>query len=161
VQQLRQEAASYRTKLREYEQQQAEMTTAQKAAKEKELAEQQKWQTLAEQRAQELEALTPYKQRYEAMIENVAATNAKRIEAVPETMRTLIPEYEDPLKLAGWLDANADKLTKPTAPNLDSGAGKQNRNGATPSVTLQQAQELAAVYGVDPRLMAAQLGIGA
>jgi hypothetical protein len=161
VKALRQEAAGYRTKLKEYEAQQAQMTIAQKEAQEKELAERQEWQKLAEQRAQEVATLTDYKARYEAMLEGVKVNNTKRIEAVPEAMRTLIPEYDDPLKLAGWLDANADKLTKPAAPSLDSGAGKPNRNGQQAGVTLQQAQELAAIYGVDSKYLAAQLGIGA
>ena len=73
VQQLRQEAASYRVKLKEIEE-------AQKKADEERLAKQQEWQTLAEQRAAEVEALRPYQDKYAAMLEAIKAGNEKRIE---------------------------------------------------------------------------------
>lgn len=54
VQDLRDEAAGWRKKLREMEVKLNERETTEKTAKEKELADQQQYKTLAEQRAQEL-----------------------------------------------------------------------------------------------------------
>lgn len=118
VQQLRQEAASYRTKLREIEE-------AQKTAEQKRLEQQQEWQTLAEQRAAEVEALRPYQEKYTAMLESVKTGNEKRIEQVPDVMRSLIPPIDDPVTLGQWLDANWTILTgKPPVPTLNGGAGQ-------------------------------------
>lgn len=132
VQQLRQEAASYRTKLREFEE-------AQKAEETKRLEQQQEWQKLAEQRAAEVDALRPYQEKYNAMLEAIKAGNEKRVEQVPETMRTLIPPIDDPATLSQWLDANWTILTgKPPVPALNGGAGQTPAR--TQSVTLTDAE---------------------
>lgn len=124
VKQLRDEAASYRVKLKEFE-------AAQAAKHEEELAEQKKWQELADERAAKLAELKPIKTAYDAMLENLKASNEKRIESIPEDRRSLVPEYDDPSKVAAWLDANAALLTgTPTAPNLNGGAGNQRPGGA-------------------------------
>lgn len=117
VSKLRQEAASYRTRLKELEQQQAERQNA-------ELAEQARWKELAEKRAAEVESLKPVQERYAAMLEAMAASNQRRIESLPDQFRSLVPQYEDPAQVATWLDANAEVLTaKPTMPSLNGGAG--------------------------------------
>ncbi len=120
VQELRQENAARRVALREMEQKQKE-------AEEAQLAEQQKWQELAEKRAAELQELAPYRDRYEAMLESVSQSNTKRIETIPEQMRGLVPDFEDPLKLSTWLDANSQLLQKPPAPMLNGRAGSGER----------------------------------
>jgi len=131
VKELRQEAASNRIKLREFEQKQKE-------AEEAQLAEQKKWQELAEKRAGELQELAPYKQRYETMLETIAESNKRRIESIPENMRGLVPEYDDPAKVASWLDANAQLLSKPLAPELNGEAGNGER--PTDQVVLTEEQ---------------------
>ena len=122
VQDLRKENAKWRTSLRDVEQKQ-------KDADDANLAEQKEWETLAGQRATEIDELTPYKERYTSMVEAVAESNTKRIEAVPEAMRSMVPDFEDPLKVASWLDANSQLLTKPTAPTVNGEAGNVERPG--------------------------------
>ena len=61
VQQLRQEAASYRTKYKEFEEQQAKQ-------REKELADQNEWKKLADERAAKLAELEPTAQGNTASI---------------------------------------------------------------------------------------------
>jgi len=133
VKDLRKEAANYRTKLRDFEQKQKE-------AEEARLAEQQEWQTLAEQRAAKIAELEPYQSRYDSMITAVAESNTKRVQSIPETMRQLVPDFEDPLKLAGWLDANVQLLTKPVAPAMNGSAGTGERPGEAETLS---AEELA------------------
>lgn len=144
VQQLRQEAAGYRTKLKEFEE-------AQRNKHEQELAEQNKWKELAEQRAAKLAELEPTAQAYAQMIETMKASNAKRIEAIPEASRTLVPEYDDPAKLAAWLDANAALLNaKPIAPSLNGAAGGNYRPGAAPPVLSDEELTVAKKMGLTP-----------
>lgn len=132
VQQLRQEAASYRVKLKEIEE-------AQKKADEERLAKQQEWQTLAEQRAAEVEALRPFQDKYAAMLEAIKAGNEKRIEQIPEGMRTLIPPIDDPATLTNWLDTNWQLLTgKAQAPSLNGSAGQGPAR--TQAVTLTDSE---------------------
>ena len=132
VQTLRQEAAGYRTKLREFEE-------SQKQAEQERLAKQNEWQTLAEQRQVEIEQLRGFQEKYTAMIENIKANNEKRLEAVPETMRSLVPPIEDPVTLGQWLDTNWQILTaKTVAPSLNGGAG--SAPARTNSIALTDAE---------------------
>ena len=129
VQEIRQEAASYRTKLREFEEKQ-------KAESDKRLAEQNEWKTLADQRAQEVESLRPYQEKYTAMLEALKAANEKRVGQVPETMRSLIPPIEDPATLNQWLDTNWMLLTgKAPVPSLNGGAGSTQARTSSPALT--------------------------
>jgi hypothetical protein len=145
VQQLRQEAASYRTKLREFEE-------TQKAAADARLAEQNEWKTLAEQRAQEVEQLRPFQEKYSAMLEALRAGNQKRVEQVPEHMRSLIPPIEDPATLGSWLDANWTILTgKPPVPALNGAAGGNAPRTPAPGSTLTEMElQVAAKMNISP-----------
>lgn len=60
-------------------------------------------------------------------------------------MRALIPAELSPLALSKWLDTALPKLTMPTPPNLDAGAG--SGGGATPRLTEEQKQ-MAARFGM-------------
>lgn len=132
VEKLRAEAAENRVKLKEFQEMQAN-------AEEERLAKKQEWQELAEKRKQEIEALRPFQEKYQAMLDATAARNKERIEAIPEEMRSLVPEYDDPAKLGQWLDANWDRLNaKPLVPSLNGGAGSNNTRGK--QVTLTDAQ---------------------
>ncbi len=51
----------------------------------------------------------------------LAASVQTRIDAIPESQRSLVPEFEDPVKLGQWLDTNAHLLTTPTPPPTDAG----------------------------------------
>ena len=143
VQQLRQEAASYRTKLREIEE-------ANKRANDERLAAEARWQELAEQRAQEVETLRPYREKYAAMLEALKAGNEKRLEQIPDGMRPLVPPIDDPATLGQWLDANWTILTgKPLAPTMNGGAGAPAPRTST--VVLTDAELAMAVkMGITP-----------
>lgn len=132
VQSLRQEAAGYRTKLRDFEE-------SQKQAEQERLAKQNEWQTLAEQRQAEIEQLKDYQERYTKMVDGIKANNEKRLEAIPETMRSLVPPIEDPVTLGQWLDTNWQILTaKTVAPSLNGGAG--SAPARTNSIALTDAE---------------------
>jgi hypothetical protein len=145
VQQLRQEAAAARVKLREIEE-------SQKKADEARLVEQQEWQKLAETRAQEVEQLRPFQEKYAAMLEAIKSGNEKRLEQVPDTMRSLIPPIEDPATLGQWLDANWHILTgKPTIPALNGAAGSNQPRTIPAGGTLSEAElTMAANMGISP-----------
>jgi hypothetical protein len=137
----RKEAASYRTKLRQTEKQATD-------AEAKRLAEQGEYRTLYESvkaKADERDAL---QERLDAITAQAQAANERRIAAIPDTMRSLVPEYDDPLKLAAWLDANAAVFSRPTPPPLDGRAGG---NGTPAMVTEDEVNEYAARWGIDPR----------
>ena len=142
VQELRQEAAKYRTELRKVQ-------DALQGREEQELAEQEKYKELADKYRAQVDELTPVQERYNAMIEQLRESNEKRIEDLPEAMRSLVPEYDDPAKLRAWLDANADKLRKPQAPSLNGGAGGGKRPGE--DVVLNEQERAAAQkMGITP-----------
>jgi multidrug efflux pump subunit AcrA (membrane-fusion protein) len=112
----RKEAASYRTKLRQTEKQATD-------AEAKRLAEQGEYRTLYESVKAKADAADALQERLDAITAQAQAANERRIAAIPDTMRSLVPEYDDPLKLAAWLDANAAVFSRPTPPPLDGRAG--------------------------------------
>lgn len=151
VEDLRRENANYRTRANEIEAKFKEFELAQTKKRDEELAKKQEWEQLAQERAEQLAQLQPIKERYEAMLENLKTSNAKRIESIPENMRPLVPEYDDPSKLAAWLDANAALLSiKPQAPNINGAAGSGQRPGAVPMVLSDDEIEVAKKMGLTP-----------
>jgi phage I-like protein len=128
---LRSEAAERRVALKKYEEE------SRKREQER-LAEQGKWRELAESRASELSELQPYKDRADTLETMIRDSNKSRIETIPEDMRALVPTDYAPEKLAGWLDANMSRLTKPIAPKLDGGAS--GGSGSTISLTDEEKQ---------------------
>ena len=137
----RKEAASYRTKLRQTEQQATD-------AEAKRLAEQGEYRTLYESVKAKADAADALQERLDAITAQAQAANERRIAAIPDGMKSLVPEYDDPLKLAAWLDANAAVFSRPTPPPLDGRAGG---NGTPAMVTDEEANEYAARWGFDPR----------
>jgi hypothetical protein len=136
----RKEAASYRTKLRQTEKQATD-------AEAKRLAEQGEYRTLYESvkaKADERDAL---QERLDAITAQAQAANERRIAAIPEAMKSLVPEYDDPLKLAAWLDANAAVFSRPTPPPLDGRAGG---NGTPAMVTDAEVLDFATRMRIDP-----------
>lgn len=144
VEKLRQEAASYRTRAKELEE-------ARQREEEQRLVDQKKWQELAEKRKRELEEALGYKERLNGMLATLAERNAARIEQVPEDMRNLIPEYDDPAKLAQWLDTSWAFLTsaKPAAPSLNGGAGTSAPRVNSVALTDDELK-VAAAMGIKP-----------
>jgi multidrug efflux pump subunit AcrA (membrane-fusion protein) len=136
----RKEAASYRTKLRQTEKQATD-------AEAKRLAEQGEYRTLYESvkaKADERDAL---QERLDAITAQAQAANERRIAAIPDHMRSLVPEYDDALKLAAWLDANAAVFSRPTPPPLDGRAGG---NGTPAMVTDAEVLDFATRMRIDP-----------
>ena len=135
----RKEAASYRTKLRQTEKQATD-------AEAKRLAEQGEYRTLYESVKAKADAADALQERLDAITAQAQAANERRINAIPEHMRSLVPEYDDALKLAAWLDANAAVFSRPTPPPLDGRAG----GNGTPAVDEVKVKEQAVRLGLDP-----------
>lgn len=125
---LRGESAKYRKKMQDWKDKAAEYEKQIKDSEEAKLAEQEQWRELADTRQQELESMSQYKERYESMLEGITNSNERRIESIPQDMRSLVPDIE-PIGLAQWLDANEALLKKPAAPNLSATAGNNDRPG--------------------------------
>ena len=137
----RKEAGKYRTQLRAQEKATAD-------AEAKRLAEQGEYRTLYESVKAKADAADALQERLDAITAQAQAANERRIAAIPEHMRSLVPEYDDALKLAAWLDANAAVFSRPTPPPLDGRAGG---NGTPAVVTEDEVNEYAARWGIDPR----------
>ena len=135
----RKEAARYRTQLRQQEK-------AASDAEAKRMAEEGKYKDLYESIKPKAEAAAVLQERLDAITAQTQAANARRIEAIPENMRSLVPAYDDPLKVAEWLDANAAILSKPAAPPLDGRAG--GTSAAT--VTDEDVIDFAVRMGIRP-----------
>lgn len=140
IQELNHEAAQKRIRATEAEKR-AEQERQQR------LAEQGEYKTLFEQTRAQLDELQAYRDRYEAVTNMITATNEKRIAAIPEALRGLVPTGYTPENLAAWLDANQAVLRMPTPPSLDAGA----RSNAKPAVTLTPEElRIAQLTGMTP-----------
>ena len=136
----RKEAGKYRTQLRAQEKATAD-------AEAKRLAEQGEYRTLYESVKAKADAADALQERLDALMTQAQAANERRINAIPEQMRTLVPEYDDPLKLAAWLDANAAVFSRPAPPPMDGRAGG---NGTPATVTDAEVLDFANRMGVRP-----------
>ena len=136
----RKEAASYRTKLRQTEKQATD-------AEAKRLAEQGEYRTLYESVKAKADAADALQERLDMLIAQAQEANERRIKAIPEYMKSLVPEYDDALKLAAWLDANAAVFSRPTPPPLDGRAGG---NGTPATVTDAEVLDFATRMRIDP-----------
>lgn len=136
---LRNESAKYRTTAQDYKKKALELEKQIKESEEQKLAEQEKWRELAESRQQELDEISAYRERYENVLTSISESNERRIELIPQDMRSLVPNIE-PTELARWLDANEGFLKRPAAPDLSASAGNNDRPGQ--KVTLSD-EELA------------------
>lgn len=139
---LREEAAKYRRE------KQAEVK-ARETAEAQALAEQGKYKELYELATPKLTEYDTLRERYDALIAQVQAANERRIASIPEGMRSLVPEYDDPQRLAAWLDANSAVFAKSPAPSLDGRAGG-NGSGAI-TVTDEEVRDFATRMRIDPR----------
>jgi multidrug efflux pump subunit AcrA (membrane-fusion protein) len=116
-------------------------------AEAKRLAEQGEYRTLYESVKAKADAADALQERLDAITAQAQAANERRIAAIPDTMRSLVPEYDDPLKLAAWLDANAAVFSRPTPPPLDGRAGG---NGTPAMVTDAEVLDFATRMRIDP-----------
>lgn len=143
-----------------------ELQTAQEqAAKEREkqqqkqLEEQNRFKELYEQATARISELEPFQERYTSYEQQVSERNTARIEAIPEAMRSLVPEYDDPFRMQSWLDSNESVFTKPAAPKLDGGAGGNTRRAGESLPTLAEIKSLAAVLNVSEKHLKQYYGI--
>jgi type I site-specific restriction endonuclease len=111
------------------------------------MAEQGKYRELYESVKAKADAADALQERLDAITAQAQAANERRIAAIPDTMRSLVPEYDDPLKLAAWLDANAAVFSRPTPPPLDGRAGG---NGTPAMVTDAEVLDFATRMRIDP-----------
>lgn len=146
VESLRQEAAKYRTQAKAVEEAQAK-------AEEERLKNEKKFQELAQLKEAEANSLRPYKERLDAILATLADSNKKRLDQLPDNMKALVPEYDDPARLATWLETNWQVLTgKPTyVPGLNGGAG--NGQPRAPQITLSDDELMVAQkMGLSPEV---------
>ena len=136
----RKEAAGYRTKLRQTEKAKTDAETAA-------MAEQGKFKELYQSAKAKADAADALQERLDAITAQAQAANERRINAIPDAMKSLVPEYDDPLKLAAWLDANAAVFSRPTPPPLDGRAGG---NGTPATVTDAEVLDFATRMRIDP-----------
>ena len=72
----------------------------------------------------QINSLRQFEDRAKGLEAIIRDSNAQRIAAIPEGMRSLVPvDAMSPEQVAAWLDRNAAVLSKPIAPDLDGGAG--------------------------------------
>jgi hypothetical protein len=134
------------------------------AEREKELAEQNRYQELYTETQGKLTELEAKAQRAEVLAQAIQATNEARIAQIPEDKRSIVPEYDDPILLASWLDKAIPTLVepgRPTPPPGDGGAGSSDGRTAAPALNSEQRAiaELARLSGfnVDEDRIARQL----
>jgi len=111
----------------------AELKAAQEAAAQKRAEEQGEFQALYEKAAPELETLRAevdgYRTRETARIEALTASNAERVDALPETMKALAPPGLEPDALSNWLSL----AEKQSAASQQRPAGTQTHGGTKAS----------------------------
>lgn len=93
VQELRQEAAKYRTELKQLQEAEAERQKKAKEAEEKRLESQKEFETLAAERKQELEQANGTIEDYKGQLERQTAV----LTALYEARKTAVPEMYQPL----------------------------------------------------------------
>lgn len=130
------------------------------AAEAERLKKQGEWQQIAENERKAAEALKPYRDRAEALEAMLKETNAKRIERVPEAMRSLIPVDYPPERLSAWLESNWERLIGKPAPDIDAGAGAATGSGAAAAKLTAEELELARLAGMTPEQYAESKQIG-
>ena len=111
------------------------------------MAEQGKFKELYQSAKAKADAADALQERLDAITAQAQAANERRIAAIPEHMRSLVPEYDDALKLAAWLDANAAVFSRPAPPPMDGRAGG---NGTPATVTDAEVLDFANRMGVRP-----------
>lgn len=99
------------------------------------LAQQGEWEKLATERAAQIETLKPYQAEAAKLLEALTGMLDKRLESVPDHLRPLVKAML-PIEALSWLDANADKLNPPSAPDGDGG---KRGDGKKPPLNADEA----------------------
>lgn len=129
-----------------------------KAGRTKELEEQGNFKTLAEQRASEIATLKAHQERADALEKMIRESNERRVKALPEDARGLVPVEYPPEKLATWLDTNFERLTKKPAPSTDAGAGGSG-SGQSPIQLTNEQKQMAARFHMSDADYAKMIGL--
>ena len=134
----------------------ARLDEEKRKAEQKRAAEAGEWQKLAQQHEQDLttvkgefETLKGRVERYE---QAVTAMYAARLKALPAAAKRAVESMpiSDPLDRLAWLDANADLFAPAQPPNINA----TDTGGQRPdALSDADAQELAAIYGVNPKYL--------
>lgn len=104
------------------------------------------WESLAKGFETELNQLKPQSERAKALEEKIKASNQRRIDALPEVKRTLVPTELPPEHVADYLDKNWSLLTRDSAGDLDQGAG--GGSGKKQSALTESQREMAKLFGL-------------
>jgi chromosome segregation ATPase len=129
----------------------AKLEAAQATAEQKRLEEEQRYQELANSYKGELDRVKPVAgqvDEWKAALKETADTQTAQL---PDDMRDLVPEYDDPRQTLAWLNKNAARLMRPAAPAMDAGQ-RGDSAGQTLKLTPDQEQVLAKVQRVDPSM---------
>lgn len=102
------------------------------------LAEQGNYKAIADQHAAKIAELEPYKTRAESLEILFRESNDRRVKALPEDKRGLVPLDYPPEKLSTWLDMNFEHLIKKPAPSTDAGAGGSGSGQTKVELTPEQ-----------------------
>jgi hypothetical protein len=148
IKDLRKEAGDYRTARKQADE-------AKRTAEEAALVEQAKWKELADKRGAELEGLKPVQDRLTAYETAFKTALVKRLDAIPDEFKSLVPAFDDPVKTWDWLDANQNLFARRIAPKLDAGAQGDAASKQTPKLTVEEIQ-IAKRSGLTPEQYAAQ-----
>lgn len=144
------EALTERNELRE---RLAALESTKRDEEEQRLVEQNRYKELYEGRKADIDKLNEIEAEKTRYAEAFKSSMQSRIERIPEDRRSLIPEYDDPIKLGLWLDRNESLITeppKPTPPSLDGGSGGGSGTGvAALSANHQSLMDLARASGYD------------
>jgi hypothetical protein len=109
------------------------LQSKQKDDEETRLAEANEYKALYEKAKLEIEALKPFKARTDELAAALKATVDAEMASLPEDVRSLVPEFDDPRKTLDWLNKNKGKLLRPLAPSTD--AGRQGDRAETIQLT--------------------------
>ncbi len=126
-----------------------ELRDVQRKREQKRLHDQGEFKQLAADRLNEITELTAYKDRFETLESMITSSNEQRVEDIPETLRSIVPVDYAPDKLATWLDANANKLTTPNAPDFNAGEGGGSGDREKPVKLDAQQEKMIAESGMD------------
>jgi hypothetical protein len=152
VKELRDEAASWRKKLRELEADAEKRQQADADAAKAKLKEQEKWRELAEAseaKLQELEPLQAKVTQFEALVTEMLEARLTEFGDAGKKAVEALPEGLSDLDKLNWLNANVELFKRPTAPELDASTRGDPADG--PEATDEEVKEFAARLGLDPR----------
>lgn len=131
IKELRKEAKERRLQLKQEREQNEQRTRSM-------LEEQGKFKELYEKSSADLSALKTKADRAEELEELIRGMVEQRINALPPTYRTLVPEFGDAMQTFRWLEANAKVLAPPRAPEMD--AGQRGAGGGAEPLSAEELE---------------------